>query len=147
MEEASEGFELHPDNIHLGFSAFVSAEARFQRTKVLRSTAVLALLGLPGFSFPARYDIVNMTSLLIPANLQPVFTQGTTLVISPRQFPWANSGASLDVETSSHMLSILPSPATWMRMPSDCRAERVRPITTHPEYVDQIDRSPDDRKW
>ena len=140
---------LHPDNVHLGFSAMTITNGRFDQYGYLGR---LEFNQSPKTGEPQapRYDLTNVTRLFQEGLDQRVVT------VDPRHpdhlllnrnglevgefrgfsgngreayyvgYPWESS--NLDV------------------FAVDLATGKVRRLTTHPEYVDPMDASPDD-KW
>jgi len=140
---------LHPDNVHLGFSSMLIAHNRFDQFGYL---ARLEFNPKPttGEPLAPRYDLTNVTLLFREGVDQRVLTvdpkrpdqlrinhngievgefrgfSGTGREAYYVGYPWESS--NLDV------------------FAVDFTTGKVRRLTTHPEYVDPMDSSPDD-KW
>ncbi|KAH8883078.1 hypothetical protein GQ53DRAFT_811736 [Thozetella sp. PMI_491] len=120
---------LHPDNVHLGFSAFILDGA---------------VVGLP---LAPRYDIVNVSVLLNPNNSAVVFTDGDDMFIDRQAVSvgelrgFSGPGDEIIYVGYPWESSNLDAFAVHMQ------TGKVRAITNHPEYIDPIDGSPDGKWW
>ncbi|KAH8665643.1 saponin hydrolase precursor [Ilyonectria robusta] len=136
---------LHPDSVHLGFSSFYNSNGKlgqaayFSRLQFNPSPKT----GLP---LVPRYDLVSVTRLIDPDGVAPLSVNGDELEVNRDAitvgelrgfsgrgyeaiyvgYPWESS--NIDVFTI-HL-----------------KTGNIRRLTSHPEYVDPIHVSPDD-KW
>ncbi|KAI0860599.1 saponin hydrolase precursor [Xylaria cubensis] len=135
---------LHPDNVHLGFSSFVTAGGAisqfgyFSRLQFNPSPVV-------GEPLVARYDLVNVTRLYSPDNTPPWTVNGDQIVFHPlsnivgelRGFSGRGGEVSfIGYSTESCNIDVYAA---------DLATGSVRRLTAHPEYVDPVDISPDDQ--
>ncbi|KAK7421213.1 hypothetical protein QQX98_002343 [Neonectria punicea] len=139
---------LHPDNTHIGFSSLaatpngITQYSFFGRLSYNPSPTAGELL-VP------RYDVTNVTILHDAQNPQP-------LRIDPK-----NPGQLIIDEDALAVGELrgfggTGKEVTWLGYPiescnidvfaSDLTSGKVRRLTSHPEYVDPVDISPDD-KW
>ncbi|KAM5378757.1 hypothetical protein ACJZ2D_004230 [Fusarium nematophilum] len=139
---------LHPDNIHIGFSSLwansngVSQFSFFGRLQYNPSPSA-------GEPLSPRYDVVNVNILHHEEDSRPVIIDPkdpSQIVINPNALTVGElrgfSGTGNEV--------------TWIGYPiescnmdvfaADLTSGRIRRLTSHPEYVDPVDISPDD-KW
>lgn len=139
---------LHPDNQHIGFSSLRYTENGIQQFSFfgrIRYDPAPAI----GEPLVPRYDVVNVNLLYSEKNSQSIVVSPddpTQLVILPEALTIGElrgfGGTGKEV--------------TWLGAPvescnidvfaSDLTTGKVRRLTSHPEYVDPVDLSPDD-KW
>ncbi|KAH7146199.1 hypothetical protein EDB81DRAFT_485651 [Dactylonectria macrodidyma] len=129
---------LHPDNVHLGFNAFVSHDGKLGQD-VFYSR--LSFNPSPGTGLPSgpRYDLVNVTRLSSPANLVPVDVDGDRIVLTPSAISLGElrgfSGDGKEVVAIGFPIESANTDAYAF----DLTTGRKRRLTSHPEYVDPID--------
>ena len=136
---------IHPDNVHIGFSSFAVSDGKideygyFGRLKFNPSPKT-------GTPLAARYDVVNVTVLFSPNGTQPVSTKGNELFINPDAIA---VGELRGFTGTGKEATYVGSPVESCNLDLfavDLKTGKVRRLTSHPEYADPIDISPDD-KW
>ncbi|WP_259334134.1 TolB family protein [Streptomyces umbrinus] len=139
---------LHPDNVHLGFSSMAPTNGRLNQHSFLGR---LRFNPSPRTGTPhvPRYDLVKVTMLFDPNDTQPIG-------VDPRDpgklrfNPLALSvGEVRGFSGSGREVTYVGYPAESSNIDvfaADLRTGKVRRLTAHPEYVDPVDISPDD-KW
>lgn len=136
---------IHPDNVHLGFNSFgvasgkIDEYAYFGRLRFNPSPST-------GTPLTARYDVVNVTVLFNANATQSVSTKGDELFINPDAI---TVGELRGFTGSGKEVTYIGTPVESCNMDvfaADLTTGKVRRLTSHPEYVDPIDVSPDD-KW
>ncbi|RYP60229.1 hypothetical protein DL770_010036 [Monosporascus sp. CRB-9-2] len=136
---------LHPDNVHLGFNSFTTTNGKLGQFGYF---ARLTFNPSPttGVPLSPRYDLTNVTRLYNPGMLQPITTSGTQLYINPSAISVGElrgfTGRGLEVTYVGY-----PAESSNIDLFAVGLLDgKVRRLTTHPEYADPIDFSPDD-KW
>ncbi|KAF5012185.1 hypothetical protein FDECE_1740 [Fusarium decemcellulare] len=135
---------LHPDNVHLGFNSFTNINGKLGQYGYL---ARLSFNPSPEAGSPLgpRYDLLNVTRLFDPADIQTVEAKGDQLVVNPNALAVGEfrgfSGDGKEVTyvgypTESSNIDVFAA---------DLATGAVRRLTSHPEYVDPIDFSPDNQ--
>ncbi|KAH6980873.1 hypothetical protein BKA56DRAFT_486732 [Ilyonectria sp. MPI-CAGE-AT-0026] len=136
---------LHPDNVHLGFSSFtVGAKlgqlAYFSRLQFNPAPAT----GLP---LAPRYDLINVYTLYRSDLPAPLSTRGSQLYINESAISVGElrgfSGRGDEIVYVGYPVESSNLDAFAVSLQTGC----VRRITTHPEYIDPIDQSPDGKWW
>ncbi|KAL0944513.1 saponin hydrolase precursor [Colletotrichum truncatum] len=136
---------LHPDNVHLGFSSFATLGGMltqygyFSRLQFNQSPKS----GLP---LSPRYDLVNVTRLYNPDSVQPISVKGNNLVWTPSAI---SVGELRGFTGRGKEITYVGYPDESSNLDvyaADLKTGAVRRLTSHPEYVDPIDFSPDD-EW
>ncbi|RYP55257.1 hypothetical protein DL768_000012 [Monosporascus sp. mg162] len=136
---------LHPDNVHLGFNSFTTANGKLSQFGYF---ARLTFNPSPttGIPLSPRYDLTNVTRLYNPGMLQPITTSGTQLYINPSAISVGElrgfTGRGLEVTYVGY-----PAESSNIDLFAVGLLDgKVHRLTTHPGYADPIDFSPDD-KW
>ncbi|GLA08391.1 hypothetical protein AnigIFM60653_009922 [Aspergillus niger] len=135
---------IHPDNVHIGFSSFAIQDT------VLGQFAYIGRLQFnpsptTGAPLTARYDVVNVTKLFNPNSPQPISVNGSQLFINASAI---SIGELRGFTGSGKEVLYVGYPAESSNIDifaADLTTGAVRRITQHPEYVDPIDVSTDDR--
>ncbi|RMJ27246.1 hypothetical protein PHISP_01898 [Aspergillus sp. HF37] len=140
---------LHPDNVHVGFNSFtVDSGGKFGQYAYF---ARMVFNPDPDIGEPMtpRYDLVNVTMLYDKATYAPVgvdsrdpsklvVRQGGPVVGELRGFSGTGAEVTyLGYPTESSNIDVYAA---------NLITGQVRRLTAHPEYVDPVDVSPDD-KW
>ena len=140
---------LHPDNVHLGFNSVSITNGKFGQFAYLGR---LTFNPAPTTGTPPapRYDITEVTRLFDPAaDAQPVTVDPKNprkLRINPDAKP---VGELRGFSGTGREVTYIGYPAESSNIDvfaADLATGRVRRLTAHPEYVDPVDISPDD-KW
>jgi hypothetical protein len=136
---------LHPDNLHLGFSSFTTGTALGQYGYFGRlEFNPEPTTGLP---LAPRYDLVNVTRLFNPSDTQPLEIEGNTILIHDDAISVGElRGFSADGDEVVYVGSPTESSNIDVYAAS-LTTGTVRRLTSHPEYVDPIDASPDGKWW
>jgi hypothetical protein len=133
--------------VHLGFNVAAVTNGKFNQYGYL---ARLKFNPTPETGTPRapRYDLVKVTRLFDPADTQPVTVDPRhpdRLKINPGA---VTVGELRGFTGSGREVTYVGYPAESSNIDvfaADLRTGRVRRLTAHPEYVDPIDISPDDR--
>ncbi|KAH6666841.1 hypothetical protein B0J14DRAFT_189308 [Halenospora varia] len=135
----------HPDDVHLGFSAMSFSKAGISQ---LGYFARLQFNPNPttGLPLSPRYDLVNVTTLFNPEGPQPISVEGKKVIISPQAITVGElrsfSGRGKEVIYIGYPVESCNIDV----FAADLITGAVRRLTSHPEYVDPIDISSND-KW
>nr|BFE32976.1 hypothetical protein GCM10010200_052270 [Actinomadura rugatobispora] len=138
---------LHPDNVHLGFNVATVTNGKFNQYGYL---ARLKFNPAPETGTPRapRYDLVKVTRLFDPADTQPVSVDPRhpdRLRINPEAI---TVGELRGFSGSGREVTYVGYPGESSNIDvfaADLKTGKVRRLTAHPEYVDPVDISPDDR--
>ncbi|KAI0897120.1 hypothetical protein F4806DRAFT_423326 [Annulohypoxylon nitens] len=135
---------LHPDNVHLGFNAFLiidgatSEYGYFSRLEFNPSPTT-------GEPLAPRYDLVNVTTLYSPNNTPPFTVDGDQLILHPLSNTVGElrgfSGRGTEVSFIGYSVESCNIDVYAVELATGS----VRRLTAHPEYVDPVDISPDDQ--
>ncbi|GME46038.1 Six-bladed beta-propeller TolB-like protein [Neofusicoccum parvum] len=134
---------LHPDDVHLGWSsAGVTAGKLDQYSYMAR----LDFNPSPttGEPLAPRYDLANTTLLFNPADKQHVTADGDQLIINPDAI---TVGELRGFSGSGKEVTYIGYPAESSNIDvfaADLSTGVIRRLTSHPEYTDPVDISPDD---
>ncbi|RTE84753.1 hypothetical protein BHE90_000794 [Fusarium euwallaceae] len=133
---------LHPDNVHLGFNAFTQVEGRLGQNTYFSK---LSFNPSPKTGLPLgpRYDLLNVTLLSNPKNKQSVEAKGEELVISPDAI---SVGELRGFTGDGKEVTCIGYPTESSNIDAyavDLTTGAVRRLTSHPEYIDPLDFSPD----
>ena len=140
---------LHPDDVHLGFSSMTIASNRFDQFGYL---ARLEFNPTPktGEPLAPRYDLTNVTRLFREDADQRVLTIDRQ---HPDQLRINHNGIEVGEfrgfsgnGREAYYVGYPWESSNLDVFAVDFTTARVRRLTTHPEYVDPMDSSPDD-KW
>lgn len=133
---------LHPDNVHLGFSAFdfsngsLGQFAYFSRLEFNASPQS----GLP---LVPRYDVINVTRLVAPQAPPPLEVVGNELVLNLYE-PHIGELRGFNGDGSEVFYIGYPAESSNIdAFAVNLQSGHVRRLTQHPEYVDPLDSSPD----
>lgn len=135
---------LHPDNVHLGFNSFTQENGAlgqfgyFGRLRFNPSPT--------GKPLTPRYEVVNVTRLFDPDAPQPFTVNGSEIKLNSSA---VSVGELRGFSGSGKEVTYIGYPAessNWDIFAADLTTGKVRRLTQHPEYVDPVDISPDD-KW
>ncbi|KAF2108134.1 hypothetical protein BDV96DRAFT_587822 [Lophiotrema nucula] len=137
---------LHPDNVHIGYSSFTMGDGKLGQNSYF---AKLEFNPLPtqGTPLAPRYDLTNVT--ILSANTtqhQPILVEDSSLSINPDAITVGElrgfSGTGKEVAYIGY-----PGESSNIDVfAADLTTGAVRRITSHPEYCDPLDISPDD-EW
>ncbi|KAH7051369.1 hypothetical protein B0J12DRAFT_84738 [Macrophomina phaseolina] len=136
---------LHPDNVHLGYNSFGVSNGKLdQQTYFAR----LEFNPSPDTGTPLapRYDLANVTRLFDSANGQPITAEGDQLHINREAI---TVGELRGFSGTGKEVTYIGYPAESCNIDAfaaDLSTGAVRRLTSHPEYTDPIDISPDD-EW
>ncbi|KAF1964029.1 hypothetical protein BU23DRAFT_634678 [Bimuria novae-zelandiae CBS 107.79] len=134
---------LHPDDIHLGFSSFnfingqLGQSAYFARLQFNPSPEK----GLP---LGPRYDLLSVTRMVEPNAIPPISVKDGQVIINR---DYISVGELRGFSGSGK--EVIYVGFGWESSNTDAFAVhlqtgKIRRLTSHPEYVDPIDVSPDD---
>jgi hypothetical protein len=137
---------LHPDNVHLGFSAFITAGGALSE---LGFFGKLEFNPSPSTGLPLspRYDIVKVTTLLNPEITQPITTKGDKITINEQAI---SVGELRGFSASGSEVTYIGYPTESSNIDVyavSLSTGKIRRLTSHPEYIDPIDASPDGKWW
>ncbi|PGH16167.1 hypothetical protein AJ79_01934 [Helicocarpus griseus UAMH5409] len=127
---------IHPDNVHLGFNSF---------TQVNGKLGQFAYFGRMQFN-GSHYEVIKVTRLFNPDNAVPLAVQDGRITLNPEAI---SVGELRGFSGSGREVTYIGYPFESSNMDAcavDLTTGKVRRITSHPEYVDPLDISPDD-KW
>ncbi|KAK2739426.1 hypothetical protein FQN55_009499 [Onygenales sp. PD_40] len=117
--------------------------------------AVVAFVGAPAAPDPAsiysallssRYDLINVTTLFDPAALLPLSVQGSQIKYNPEA---VSVGELRGFSQRGNKITYVRYPRESFNLDAfaaDPTTGKIRRLTSHPEYVDPLDTSPDD-EW
>ncbi|RSM06505.1 hypothetical protein CEP52_005693 [Fusarium oligoseptatum] len=133
---------LHPDNVHLGFNAFTQVDGKLGQNAYFSK---LSFNPSPKTGLPLgpRYDLLNVTLLFNPNNKQSVEVEGEELVISPGAI---SVGELRGFTGDGKEVTCIGYPTESSNIDAyavDLTTGAVRRLTSHPEYIDPLDFSPD----
>ncbi|CAF2172770.1 unnamed protein product [Rotaria magnacalcarata] len=138
---------LHPDNVHLGFNSFTILNGKMGQYGYIGR---LQFDPFPTWGTPLspRYDLVSVYRLFDPEALQPVTVDrdnSSLLHINPQS---VMVGELRGFSGTGREVSYIGFPAESSNIDvfaADLTTGKVRRLTSHPEYVDPMDISPDDQ--
>ncbi|KAF7557004.1 hypothetical protein G7Z17_g1005 [Cylindrodendrum hubeiense] len=139
---------LHPDNIHLGFNVATVTAGRFDQYAYIGRLSYNAH-PTSGEPLSSRYDLLNAQLLFDPSSPQPVSVHpqhADQLVINRDAI---TVGELRGFSGSGKEVTYLGYPEESSNIDvfaADLATGAVRRLTSHPEYVDPIDISPND-EW
>lgn len=136
---------LHPDNVHLGYNSFGISNGKLDQYTYF---ARLQFNPSPeaGTPLSPRYDLVNVTTLFNSADVQPITTEGDQLFINPEAL---TVGELRGFSGTGKEVTYIGYPAESCNIDvfaADLTTGAIRRLTSHPEYTDPVDISPDD-EW
>ncbi|KAH8431481.1 uncharacterized protein LDX57_009144 [Aspergillus melleus] len=129
---------IHPDNVHLGFNSFTISSGN------LGQFAYFGRLQFNDSSAEPGYDVVKVTRLFNPSSSQPMKAKGNQLVFNESAIA---VGELRGFTGRGKEVIYVGSPVESCNIDvfaADLTTGKVRRLTSHPEYVDPIDISPDD---
>ncbi|KAH7142667.1 hypothetical protein B0J13DRAFT_444652 [Dactylonectria estremocensis] len=133
---------LHPDNVHLGFNSFTNINGKLGQYAYF-SRLTFNPSPKSGQPLHPRYDLANVTRLFDPADTQPVEVKGDELVLAPSARSIGElrgfSGDGKDVTYVGYPVES----SNIDVFAADLTTGAVRRLTSHAEYVDPVDFSPD----
>ncbi|KAM0335474.1 hypothetical protein ACHAQA_000522 [Verticillium albo-atrum] len=140
---------LHPDNVHIGWSSFsfdtgtLGQYCYYGRLAFNRAPES----GLP---LVRRYDLANVNLLFDPAAPQPLAVDRSDPSRLLRNASALTVGELRGFSGTGREVTYIGSPAESSNIDvfaADLSTGVVRRVTSHPEYVDPVDLSPDDDDW
>lgn len=136
---------LHPDNVHLGYNSFGISNGKLDQYTYF---ARLQFNPSPeaGTPLSPRYNLVNVTTLFNSADVQPITTEGDQLFIHPEAL---TVGELRGFSGTGREVTYIGYPAESCNIDvfaADLTTGAIRRLTSHPEYTDPVDISPDD-EW
>lgn len=136
---------IHPDNVHIGFNSFGISSGKIDEYGYFGR---LRFNPSPNIGTPRapRYDIVNVTVLFDKHASLPFSVNGSNLIFEPNII---TVGEFRGFTGSGKEVTYVGSPVESCNIDlfaADLTTGKVRRLTSHPEYADPIDVSPDD-KW
>ncbi|KAH8879713.1 saponin hydrolase precursor [Thozetella sp. PMI_491] len=136
---------VHPDDVHLGFNSFgfvggaISQFAYFSRLSFNPSPTT-------GEPLVPRYDLVNVTRLFSPDNTPPFSVSGKWLAHNPLTNTVGELRGFSGRGTEVLYIGASVESCNIDVFAVELSTGSVRRLTAHPEYVDPVETSPDD-KW
>ena len=138
---------LHPDNVHLGFNSFTIINGKIGQFGYMGR---LQFNPSPTWGTPLcpRYDLVNVYRLFDPKGLQPITVDpdnSSLLHINPQSI---TVGELRGFGGTGREVTYIGYPAESSNIDvfaADLTTGKIRRLTSHPEYVDPVDISPDDQ--
>ncbi|KAK0118030.1 hypothetical protein ONS95_012340 [Cadophora gregata] len=134
---------IHPDNIHIGFSAFDMTDGHigqycyFGRLEFNPSPST-------GISLTPRYDVVVVTRLFDANAVSPITTHKGEITFHPEAITVGELRGFTGRGTEVTYIGYPHESSNIDVFSADLETGEVRRLTSHPEYVDPIDISPDD---
>ncbi|PVH81446.1 hypothetical protein DL98DRAFT_489752 [Cadophora sp. DSE1049] len=134
---------LHPDNVHIGFSAFDMTDGHFGQYSYFGR---LEFNPSPSTDIPLtpRYDIVAVTRLFDPSAISPITVQDSQISFHPEAITIGELRGFSGRGTEITYIGYPNESSNIDVFSADLTTGAVRRLTSHPEYVDPIDISPDD---
>lgn len=136
---------LHPDQQHIGWSSFVFDPPNFGQFCYIGRLQYnpLPTLGDPS-TLHARYEVSKVFLLVDPKGKPPMYIEGTEIKTNPAGI---TIGELRGFSGSGEEVTYIGAPVESGN--ADVFAihlvtGRIRRLTSHPEYVDPVDISPDD---
>ena len=138
---------LHPDNVHMGFNSFTILNGKIGQYAYMGK---LQFNPYPTWGMPLspRYDLVNVYRLYDPEALQPITVDrdnSSLLHINPQS---VMVGELRGFGGTGREITYIGFPAESSNIDvfaADLATGKVHRLTSHPEYVDPMDISPDDQ--
>lgn len=133
---------IHPDNVHLGFNAWLLGEGEYAFLGRLEFNPSPTT----GTPLSARYDLVNATALFNSNNPAPFTIEGDDLIWNREAI---TVGEARGFTGAGNEVLYVGAPAESCNIDLfavDLTTGKVRRITEHPEYAHPIDVSRDN-KW
>ncbi|KAK2794230.1 hypothetical protein FQN51_000931 [Onygenales sp. PD_10] len=99
-----------------------------------------------GALLSSRYDLINVTTLFDPAALLPLSVQGSQIKYNPEA---VSVGELRGFSQRGNKITYVRYPRESFNLDAfaaDPTTGKIRRLTSHPEYVDPLDTSPDD-EW
>lgn len=135
---------LHPDNVHLGFNSFTQTNGKLGQIAYF-SRLTFNQSPDSGLPLAPRYDLVNVTQLFDPNGTQPVETKDDQLIITPEAITVGElRGFSGDGKEVTY-IGYPTESSNIDAYAADLTTGSVRRLTSHPEYTDPLDFSPDNQ--
>jgi hypothetical protein len=136
---------IHPDNIHIGFSSFSDAAGTLSQNCYL---ARLNFNPLPTIGEPRvpRYDLSHVNILFDPTRAQALSMGHGEMRIHPDAL---TIGELRGFSGSGREVTYIGYPAESCNIDvfaADLSTGKIRRLTSHPEYADPVDISPDN-EW
>lgn len=136
---------IHPDNEHLGFSSFIITPTSLNQKAYMGR---LHFNANPASGLPraARYDLSNVTLLDNVDGIKPISVKGDNILVNDEAI---TIGELRGFSGRGGEVVYLGSPRESGNtdvFAANIKTGKIRRLTTHPEYVDPIDVSPDD-EW
>ncbi|KAM0321857.1 hypothetical protein ACHAQA_009862 [Verticillium albo-atrum] len=136
---------LHPDNVHIVFSAFFDSEGRLGQSSCF-GRLVFNPKPTQGLPLAPRYDVQNVTLLFDPEDIAPISVDGNELFLNPQDI---TVGELRGFTGRGHEVLHIGSPIEAGNtdvFSVQLRTGKVKRLTSHPEYVEPFDISADD-EW
>ncbi|KAI8665432.1 hypothetical protein LRP88_04064 [Fusarium phalaenopsidis] len=133
---------LHPDNVHLGFNSFTQVDGKLGQNAYF-SKLIFNPSPKTGLPLGPRYDLLNVTLLADPTDTQPIEAKGDKLVITPGAIA---VGELRGFTGNGKEVTYVGYPSESSNIDAyavDLTTGAVRRLTSHPEYIDPLDFSPD----
>jgi hypothetical protein len=139
---------LHPDNVHIGFSSLFATENGVSQFSFFGRISYNPS-PITGEPLAPRYDVVDVSILNHEQRSRAITTDTndpTQLIINPQSL---TVGELRGFSGSGNEVTWIGYPAESCNIDvfaADLTDGTVRRLTSHPDYVDPVDISPDD-KW
>ncbi|WP_230203161.1 hypothetical protein [Parafrankia discariae] len=136
---------IHPDGVHLGFNSFTIANGRFGQFAYLGR---LEFTPAPttGTPLAPRYDVVNVTRLFDPTDIQPVSVDPKNPGVLVYDRDALSVGELRGFSADGKEVTYIGYPEESSNIDvfaADLTTGTVRRLTANPEYTDPVDLSPD----
>lgn len=136
---------IHPDNVHIGFSSFTNSGGSLGQTAYF-GRLVFNPNPTSGLPRAPRYDVHQITTLSDPDAIAPLSVEGDELFVNPQGI---SVGELRGFTGRGKKLVYVGSPRESGNTDAfavSLETGKIDRLTSHPEYVDPIDISADD-KW
>lgn len=134
---------IHPDNVHLGFNAFALGGTSLGQWAYFGR---LVFNPTPATGSP-RYDLINVYRLYRPSLPMPLSAEGSQLSINTSAISVGEfrgfSGRGDEVVYIGNSVESCNVDVFACHLQTGA----VRRLTSHPEYIDPLDASPDGKWW
>ncbi|KFY16726.1 hypothetical protein V492_01134 [Pseudogymnoascus sp. VKM F-4246] len=137
---------LHPDDNHLGFNSLVVGSDGGVSQAAYISRLMFNKAPTTGTPLSSRYDLSNVTALIDPQARPQIYVEGTELKMNQSAIA---VGELRGFSGSGQEFTYIGAPTESCNIDVyaiNLITGKIRRLTSHPEYVDPVDISPDD-KW
>lgn len=135
---------IHPDGLHLGFNSFTQVNGKLGQNAYFSKLSYNPSpeTGLP---LSPRYDLVDVTILFDPEDTQPIEVHEDTLIINPQAI---SVGELRGFSGDGKEVTYVGYPTESSNIDAyavDLGTGATRRLTSHPEYIDPLDFSPNNQ--